>query len=433
MLEKRTALVFATAIDTAYAICHSLFHDSQKWRIILAKSKVSGSRRDKSKIVDEVIYFDLPDLCTYWRTDLISSPILPEERRFIDQLKTNCIDKSVGIIFANCDYVVSLLAKARQEFIDLGVACVTPSMEMYTQVCDKFHVVKFAQEFGVPVPKTILPKNRKELDVFLSENNGHCFVKRRFSTGSAAVMHLKSLQEVDQLCAQRELFKGDHIFQEFIPGIREPSANAFFSPKGELLATWSLEKLRYLGPSHSTAIRITKNLPEMDLLVKGLELNRYNGIIGVQFKTDSRTNKNVLIECNPRLGYNSRMILPLALKYGINIIAILGESFLSEKPLDQFPYSLPSGLTALSFFDDAMLLPRLLRSTIKNPSRARINNIFCLLKSMKMLSPFNSNSLDAVTKSLSIDSKFALISSKNLLVHSWNLGGNMEKWGKIES
>ena len=186
-----------------------------------------------------------------------------------------------------------------------------PTKKTMESIMDKSRQYELAQRYGIPTPKTLLPKNLKEVDRLKGGLNYPVFVKacevnlwRRNISSSIKGFVVNNDREFAEKF-QMIFEKGSKaIVQEIIQG---PDTNHFkiccyISQKGECLLAFMLQKIRQ-QPVRFGVGSVVESVYYPKLLVVGNRLFtalRYRGVGSAEFKLDKRDGKLKLIELNPR-------------------------------------------------------------------------------------------------------------------------------------
>lgn len=173
------------------------------------------------------------------------------------------------------------------------------------QVHDKLNLMKIAKNLDIPIPETFEVKRIEDLHKIAININYPAVIKLRNATSSVGVSYAKSKEELITSFKNtvRKFGKSENsypIVQEYIPGVSYGVSLLF--NEGDLRAKFVHQRLREFpisgGPS---TFRISVKEPEMEkIAIDLLQSLNWHGIAMVEFKKDSRTNKPVLIEVNPR-------------------------------------------------------------------------------------------------------------------------------------
>ena len=278
----------------------------------------------------------------------------PEEAAFVDALCAICARDGIDIVFPTSDYEVLLLAKNRDLLAERGVVAPVPPFEGAMAAFDKVATPALATEVGLPAPRAIGVRDVAEAREAARELGLPVVVKPGFSFGGYGVGAARSLDEVAELVEHAQIFAPSVVVQEYVPGSSEPSIHAVLDTAGGIVAAFTVEKLRYAGASLSTAVRIAPDLPEADAALALARKLGVRGFVTVQLKRDSRDGSHKLIEVNPRLGANARIVVRLALRFGQNLPLLAAQA--AAGPMERAARRLPVGRIGVSPFEDALAI-----------------------------------------------------------------------------
>jgi predicted ATP-grasp superfamily ATP-dependent carboligase len=286
------------------------------------------------------------------------------ERRWVQSLLETCRRESLSTFVPTTDNEVHVTARHAGEFEAAGVYAPVAPARAVRAMMDKFEVTRTAAAAGVPVPRSVLPADARQARSFAGEVGFPLVAKARTGFFSQGVRVVRAARELDGI-HQALGHDGEWpVLQEYVPGGCEPSVLLACSPTSEPRAVMTLRKLRYAHPSFSSAVRTAAPLPEVENV---LELARTNGLVGIaafQFKLDPRDGRHKLMEINPRLGANSRIVTRLALRAGVNLVWLT----LPESAEEPAPATFPAGLDGVSPFEDVMAVVSYLRIRRRKPS-----------------------------------------------------------------
>jgi len=170
---------------------------------------------------------------------------------------------------------------------------------------NKEKLIKFANEIGIPTPKTFIPESLEHLHEIAQKMKYPSIIKLSEGKGSMGLKHVKS--EMELISKYKEIYRNycagtnnKPLIQEYIPG-NGYGVSCLFN-NGKLRACFVHKRIREAfstgGPS--VARVSVKNL-QMEkyakLLLKEL---RWHGMAMVEFKLDDKDKIPKLMEINPR-------------------------------------------------------------------------------------------------------------------------------------
>lgn len=273
-----------------------------------------------------------------------------EVRRYVEHVAVVCERLSIEAIVPINDAETYFLTLFADRLAEVGTRVLGPPHNSVLLLGDKLACAELAEAAGIAVPRTVsvsavVHGTQKVPDLPV-------LVKRRFSAGASTVEifhdRTRLLEFVHGL---PESEHAEWLVQEFIPGNLEPSATVFMTPGGRSSLLLQHIKHRYLGPSSSTAVETVEPFVEEGRLVDFLAGAGAVGPIAAQFKVDRRDGVAKLIEINPRLGQNSRLVFSMLAKVGHDPGRLLLDSCVTEASRRAV---LPTGTIGLSPADDLL-------------------------------------------------------------------------------
>jgi len=215
---------------------------------------------------------------------------------------------SKAVIYPCTDIIVSIISKYR-EHLEPWYHIILPENKTVNMLMDKTQFYDFAEKNDFPVSRTLFIHNKTEAKKVAREFNFPCIVKPPMNSIPSWEQNSKSkaylfdtpdefLNSYDLL----SLWSPTLIAQEWIVGPVNNlfSCNCYFSKNGEPLATFVARKLRQWPPETGDSClgeecRNEEVLHETIRLFKSVN---YRGLGYVEFKQDSRTGKNYIVEPN---------------------------------------------------------------------------------------------------------------------------------------
>lgn len=310
-----------------------------------------------SRYVDARIPLALPRLVPKG-TSLEAGVNSPLEQRYLGELRRSCRELRLDAVFPTSDFEILVLAKNARLLADDGVRVLAPGIEALAQVQDKLAAVRLAEAHGLPVPRT-LAADYGDVPHAVAELSLPVMVKARFSYGGFGVRKASTVEEALRCHKELAGWSGDPFVQEVVPGGREPSVNMIMTAGGATPIRYTLRKLRHVHASFSTAVRVVAEISEGEAVTATLAASGYVGYAAVQLKEDSRDGVHRLIEINPRFGANSRIVMAMAERAGVNLAQAAVDAHLGEPVAAG---ALPAGQLGVSAVEDFIALRSYLRA-----------------------------------------------------------------------
>ena len=179
--------------------------------------------------------------------------------------------------------------------------------DILMQAHDKPRTLKKAEECGVPIPKTHLPKNSEQVKGISEETDYPVVIKLRKGSSGAGLRYANSAQELMREYVLSSSRQSDIVFnyelpmiQECIPG--EVHDVCVLFNKGKPRAALTQKRTKMIPVTGGVGIvNETTNEPELKkMTIEFMKKMRWHGPAQVEFKIDSRDNTPKLMEVNPK-------------------------------------------------------------------------------------------------------------------------------------
>lgn len=227
----------------------------------------------------------------------------------IDLIKKRKYD----LIIPCADYSVSIISQIRERIIPHANVYL-PSHHKIETVLSKYRLMKLAEQHGVDIPQTFVPKDLFDLKDIESRLKFPIVIKGDSTTGAQKVRYAYSRDELVAKFIEISQIDSQPLIQEYIDG-----KDKFFyglCDEGEVTAFFMLEVSRAYPPTGGTpasAFSIyDQSLKEISF--KFLKSLKWKGIIDLDFRQDFRTGQYYLLDFNPRFGAT----IALAIKSGVD-------------------------------------------------------------------------------------------------------------------
>ncbi|MDH5729909.1 MAG: ATP-grasp domain-containing protein [Gammaproteobacteria bacterium] len=261
------------------------------------------------------------------------SPI-SEPLAFIDKLKAICKQFSIDILIPTTDITAYLLSKYKHEISNTKI----PIMDFSTleMVSDKYRLFQFANEIGVPIPKTIFIDNLSELAIkkdslqyplivkpFRSQiytDTGFIHTQVERATSEASLMAL-----IEQ---QKYLQEYPFMLQELIEG--DGQGMFLLTEQGNVVAEFCHKRIREKPPRGGVSVLSESAEPPIQLKKFSYDLlqkTRWSGVAMVEYKV-SKDGTPYLMEINTRFWGS----LQLAIDAGVDFPLLLIQNNHSHNP-----------------------------------------------------------------------------------------------------
>jgi len=214
---------------------------------------------------------------------------------------------SVDIVLPITDattYLTSFHKKELEQYTRLPI----PEFKTFDFVSNKWMLLRYAQDVGIPIPTTYFIDGLQSLSAILNQLEYPIVVKggrSRIPLGEGWILtnvhYVASEEELLQLYRQKRYLRYPSLVQERIVG---PGMGLFvLFNHGELVTTFSHRRLREKPPSGGISVlrESTPVCPDlMDQAVRLLRPLGWHGVAMLEYKLDERTAQPILMEVNGR-------------------------------------------------------------------------------------------------------------------------------------
>lgn len=312
---------------------------------------VMGTHTTGSRSRDPLRLSKLPDAVV----DIAPAPdpscttrLAERSQEWVDGIVAACLSSRVDTVISGSDHEIQALAAHADSLQRAGIRLLHPDIGAVRSLSDTLTLSRIASASGLAVPLTWrLTEARPDVEFPI-------VIKNRHSQGASGVRLIADAQEYDGALAEIAA-ADDWTAQEYIPGRVEPSVTFWPGRGGAGTMLWH-HKHRYLGPGASTAVEIVQPFADPEA-VRALAVSAgATGHLGLQFKIDHRDGIAKLIEVNPRLGQNTRLLLGMLDDPALRLLEPFGAESTREPP------PVNPGTIGLSPVDDLLSIGVLRRS-----------------------------------------------------------------------
>ena len=212
-----------------------------------------------------------------------------------------------AVLYPCTDASVLVIAQHRERLAPWFHVVLPPTQVLET-LQDKIGFAGFAQRIGLPVPCTLMLRERSDVERAAGELRFPCILKPPRKTlrwernSPAKVFRAASPEELLQLYDRCSQWAEVLMVQEWIEGSDAElfSCNCFFDKQSEPIATFVARKLRQWPPRIGTSClgEECRNDVVLDLAVRIFRNAGFTGLGYVEVKRDARTGQHYVIEAN---------------------------------------------------------------------------------------------------------------------------------------
>ena len=257
--------------------------------------------------------------------------------RFFEDIQKIMRIEKPDVFYALEDEVLSLCSRNPALWSPYTKALI-PAPDTLEKAYDKWQTIQIAEAVDVPVPNTFCPATVEEVASLASRWEGPAVIKPRKSSGSRGLCYVDNPSEMVESYRKVSAHYSRPLIQEKIPS-QGAGLGVFvlMDRKGDVTAIFGHRRLREYPVSGGPSTLCVSYRDEQ-LVERSIRLLRAMGMVGVamvEYKIDTRTNRPVLMEINPRFWGS----LQLAVFAGVNFPVLYHRIALGldTEPVVQFP------------------------------------------------------------------------------------------------
>ncbi|MGM0609244.1 MAG: ATP-grasp domain-containing protein [Candidatus Muiribacteriota bacterium] len=230
------------------------------------------------------------------------------EKGYIDVILRICKENKIDAVFSLIDPELSLMAKHKNDFLDIGTVPVVSDYDVVEMCFDKHRFSDFLIQNGFNSIRSYLDKNLFLKDVEKGIINYPVFVKPVRGSASININRVVSSIEIDLLFERFD----NLMIQEFMDGV-EYGADVYIDLiSGDVKTIFVKEKIKMRSGETDKSVSV-KDESLFNLIKDFVSKSGLRGVIDIDiFKVDD---KFYISEVNPRFGGG----YPHAYECGVNI------------------------------------------------------------------------------------------------------------------
>lgn len=245
----------------------------------------------------------------------VDSKIYNNEKVYMSELLKILKENDIQVLMPVGNISNSIISKNKEKLTSLTKVLIA-DYEIMKIAQFKNETFEFAENIGIPIPKTYIPSNKIELDSIINKVEYPCVIKK-VNPDESGVVYCNNQTELkkhfEDLIENKETNYKFPIIQEYVKGVGT-GYYALFS-EGNCLASFMHKRIHEFpitGGSSTCAKSIENNKLKLlgDKLLSEL---KWTGIAMVEFKEDSKSRLK-LMEINPKFWGS----VELSHKSGIN-------------------------------------------------------------------------------------------------------------------
>ena len=237
------------------------------------------------------------------------------EEGYLDIILSICKENNIKAIFSLIDPELSLLAKHKQDFLDIGTIPIISDFEVVELCFDKYKMYRFLINNGFKTIRSYIDKEEFYKDIESGIINYPVFVKPVKGSASININKVNSKEEVELLFSQFD----NLMIQEYMDGI-EYGADCYIDMiSNETVAIITKEKIKMRAGETDKSVSM-KDDKLFELIKSFVKKVGFKGIIDIDiFKVND---EYYISEVNPRFGGG----YPHGYECGVNIPKMIIEN-----------------------------------------------------------------------------------------------------------
>jgi carbamoyl-phosphate synthase large subunit len=230
------------------------------------------------------------------------------DKSYLDTILSICKENHIKAVLSLIDQELSLLAKHRQDFLDIGTVPIVSDYEVVELSYNKYKMFEFLTENNIKTVKSYIDKERFYHDVESGIINYPVFVKPVKGSASININKVTSKEEIEILFSRYD----DLMIQEYMDGI-EYGADIYIDIlSGQPIAIFIKEKIKMRAGETDKSVSF-RDEKLNDLIKTFVKKAGLRGIIDIDiFKVNDQY---YISEVNPRFGGG----YPHAYECGMNV------------------------------------------------------------------------------------------------------------------
>jgi len=245
---------------------------------------------------------ETPAMRSRWCHEHVISPLPADEQLYADFVLSLLRARDFDIGFACDDRIIGVISRIRGELPSRPEFLLPPAQSVEI-ARNKVTAARFAAGLGVPMPRTVSPRDSADLDAAAGEMGFPLVVKADMGAGGAHVRYTNNADELRHAYREIAAMKGvgRPMVQEFIPG--DDYLTQVVYDRGRLVAICSHRKLRQFPLAGGVLAKaVTVDEPQLDAQVERIfDALAWHGPAKADFKRDQRDGRFKLMELDPRL------------------------------------------------------------------------------------------------------------------------------------
>lgn len=218
-----------------------------------------------------------------------------DDENYLDTVLSICKSNNVKGVLSLIDPELSLLAKNKQKFLEIGAIPIVSEYDVVETCFDKFKMYQFLEKNKIKTPRSYIDKDLFYKDLYKGKINFPVFVKPVKGSASININKVTTKMELDLLFDRYD----NLMIQEYMKG-EEYGADAYIDIiSNEVIAIFTKKKIKMRAGETDKSISIIDE-KLFSIIIEFIKKANFQGVIDIDiFKVDG---DYYISEVNPRFG-----------------------------------------------------------------------------------------------------------------------------------
>lgn len=218
-----------------------------------------------------------------------------DDDKYLETILDICVENNIKGVLSLIDPELSILAKNRDKFLEIGTVPIVSNYDLVEKSFDKIEMFEFLKNNNIETVNSYSELNKFYKDLDNNIINFPIFVKPIDGSASININKVDNKEELELLFAEHD----NLMIQEFMDG-KELGADVYIDLiTKEVVSIFVKEKLRMRAGETDKSISLN-NKKIFSLIKDFVELSGYEGIIDIDIF--EKNGVHYISEVNPRFG-----------------------------------------------------------------------------------------------------------------------------------
>lgn len=245
---------------------------------------------------------------------------------FSDSVLKFVRQNGIDVVMPMTDATIWPLSSEREQFREDTLLALA-SYNAIEIATDKYRTINLAEEFGIPVPETILVRSIEDLKltstwplpIVVKDRSSARWIDNKAMLASTSYTY--SQEELNKIVGKRLSEIGDVLLQKFVAGIG--IGFSCFSSNGDIYIPFQWERIREKDPRGSgssarKSVRLEAQV--IEFAEKLITEIGFQGILMFEFKKEKQNGRLTLIEINGRPWGSIQLAIHCGIDYPLHFI-----------------------------------------------------------------------------------------------------------------